>query len=485
MADLAARAKRDPALLKKALANPGLRYKLPSSMLSVAQRRARTNAQAAKAKQQTTNALSDPTTPLSGVNLVNVAHAAVDGAYDPQIAELARQQSQAKLQGEQAVKTTGGIYDTINNYQTAALNRQTAQQAAGAQNVAGIYAGASGQVDAAAEQQRAQAARDAQVRGTGLDGGGMDALAARVASAQGNIAQRGQIAGDSLAANAQTNNAVLGGIGAATQQHRGEVQDAIGNQARASIADLAGKRTVVEGNKGADFVKQLLGLRQQSTDEYYTSAGLGLKAAGEKADQERAATTAQDRKDAAKTRRHQQLNDQKTRAKQSDRQWGRALNKYGISNAAWYQWGKTDEGKQKRAAAMAKTKAGGKNGVKFATPAAQNGAKDVIDRTAAYVKAQRDAGVPDKDIRRALTLGQAADKKAGVEAIKPVPHDLLNAAFDVAVLHGLSPANVAALHKRGLKVKVLGYKILGSSQPDPGGVASDVASAVNNTLAPG
>jgi hypothetical protein len=481
-ASLASRAARDPALLKRALANPGLRYKLPSSMLSVAQKRARTNAQAAKASAQSAAALSDPTTPLSGPNLIAAAHTTANGLHDPTLAELARQTVAAKAQGQQAQRATGSIYDTINKYQTAALTQQNQQQAAGAQNVAGIYTGAAGQVDAAAEQQRAQAAKDAQVRGTGLDGGSLADLASRVTTAKDNIAQRGQIAGDNLAANAQTNNAVLGGIGAATQQHGGEQRDAIGNQTRASLADLAGKRSVEEGNKGADFVKQLLGLRQQATNEYITEAGLNLKGAtAAQASQDKAAQRQATAKNAAAGRATTTAN-QAANRKAQEKKWGRTVNKYGVTNAAWYQWGKTDAGKQKRADAMAKAKTSGKGAAgksPFLAPAAQVSAKDTIDTAAGLISQYRKTHkYTDSQIRQVLTSGVPADKKTGQVAIKPVPKDLLNAAMDVAVNGYLSPANVKALHNRGIKVKRLGYP----TSPSPSSVANQVDNAIPGRL---
>jgi hypothetical protein len=483
MADLAARAKRDPALMKRVLANPNLRYKLPTSMLSVAQRRSRTNAQAAKASTRADAALNDPTTPLAGANLAGIAQKIVNGQYDPQTAALDHQGSQAVAQGAQAIKTTGGIYDQIAKYQTAALNQQNAQQAAGAQATAGLASAASGQVDAAAMQQRAQAARDAQIRGTGLDGGSLDALAARVATAKDSIGQRGQIAGDNLAANAQTNNAVLGGIGAATQQHGGESQVNIGNATRGTLADLASKRQGVATAKGGAYADDLMKLRQQATDEYYTSAGLGLKSTAQTNDvaAKKAART-HDTNQAAKDRATTTANQKASRDAQN-RKWGRTvIQKYGVTNAQWYQWGKTPAGLKKREAAIAAAKASGGKGPKGKSPfvpiATQNAAKDTIDGARSLIAQLKAAGHSQAEIRATLLTGQPADKKTNQPLIKPVNKDYLNAAMDLAYLGGLSPANVTALRRRGIKVKQLGY----GKPKDPGTVATSVGNAVNNTL---
>lgn len=488
MADLAARAKRDPALMKRVLANPNLRYKLPTSMLSVAQRRSRTNAQASKAATQANAALNDPTTPLAGANLAGIAQKIVNGQYDPQTAELNHQGSQAVAQGAQAIKTTGGIYDQIAKYQTAALNQQNAQQAAGAQATAGLASAASGQVDAAAMQQRAQAARDAQIRGTGLDGGSLDALAARVATAKDSIGQRGQIAGDNLAANAQTNNAVLGGIGAATQQHGGESQTNIGNATRGTLADLASKRQGVATAKGGAYADDLMKLRQQATDEYYTSAGLGLKSQAQTNDvAAKKAARLHDTHQKAKTRETTTAN-QKANRDAQNRKWGRTvIQKYGVTNAQWYQWGKTPAGLKKREAAIASAKASGKGaGAKGKSPflpiAGQNTAKDTIDAARSLIDQLKAAGGSQSDIRTALLNGQPADKKTGQPFIKPVGKTYVNAAMDLAYLNGrLSQANVTALHRHGIKVKQLGYKMPVNAK-DPGAVATNVSNAVNNTL---
>jgi hypothetical protein len=472
LAPLAERAKRDPALLKHVLANPNLRYKLPTSMLTVAQRRARTNAQAAKESASTAAALADPSRPLSGVNLTNVAKGIVDGQYAPAYGELDRRGQEVTGRETQSLKRTGGIYDTINKYQAAAMARQNASQAAGAAATAGIATGAMGQVDAAAEQQRAQAARDSQIRGDGLDGGAMDALAARVAASKDSITQRGQIAGNALAADAQTNNAVLGGIGAATQQRGGEQANGIRAEASNALSELAGKRLDLKQDQGAKTNETLLKLRQQATDEYYTSAGLGLKqneataaataAAGEVnkygyTNAEWAAKTPAQRTAVIKERAKD------GRTPPADHSGDVTDSTHGYTKKEWQSFSA-----EKRRSIIAKDKKAGKTGgdkskSPWAPQAAQSAAADSIGEALDWVKRLKKKGYSQSVIRQYLLNGVPADKKAGTTAVPEIKKAWLNVAMDIAFLGGISKANVDMLHlQRGIKVKALGYKTLGT-----------------------
>src|SRR3954469_4467045 len=117
---VADRARHDRAFLKKALANPGLRSKLPASMLPANLR-----------QQRETNArLATPITPGSSTterDLANAAQAATTTRYGPQARSLTEQQGIAK----QTQRDTGSFYD-----------QYLANLAQHAANVAGFQQGA-------------------------------------------------------------------------------------------------------------------------------------------------------------------------------------------------------------------------------------------------------------------------------------------------------------------------------------------------------
>jgi hypothetical protein len=569
---LAGRAARDPALLKRVLGNPNLRYKLPSSMLPVAQQRARVNAQAAKAGQSpgaaqaaqnqknapyfqqyyaghpnltppgnlptgkppsapsvprpvvptpppdpyaaAKAAYSDPTTPLSGADFLGIANGIINSKYAPALGEIGRQEGAATARGDATGKLAAGIYDKLAKYQTSAATLQNTQQQAGAANVTGITGAASTAVNTAADQQRAQAARDAQIRGGGLDGGAGLALDARVAEEQGNIAARGQIAGNSMAENAQTNNAFLAGIGAATQQQGGEQQTNIQNTTAS---------TDIASAKGGDVLDAVIKLRQQATDEYYTQVGLigkeqaGAAAAAGKAAEvnkygysngdwekftpaKRTQVIHQFNKDGmpdhsgdvtsathgftvaqwnAKTpdeRRAIIAGDKPTK---TDHSGDVTSATHGYTTAEWNGFS-SDKRRQIIAADKKSGGRGAKGGNPYASTTRQVDAKNTIDKTVGLIKQYLAKGRSTGDIRQLLSNGVPGNSLNGTVALKAVPHDLLNAAFDVAVLGGLSPANVTALHhNQKLKVADLGYKQLPANyKPPVGKTVSNKAAAL-------
>lgn len=280
-ASLAARAQRDPGLLKRALADPGLRSKLPSSMLTTAQRRARAvNAQAAQ-RQADQSAFTDVSRPLSGSALTTAANQITAGQYDPQFAELDSQQKQIGAQRDQSLTRERAIYDQLQKF---AASQLAAQQSASTQNRAAIgnnTTTALGQLDAAGQQVQAQQAQDAAVRGSGLDGGSDARLAADQSALRAQIAGTGQIAGNLSSQNADALSAVLTGIGMATQARGAEQAGAIDTAARNSLSDLASKRQALQEKRGGSLADTLMKLRQQGADEYYTAAGLDLNQAKE------------------------------------------------------------------------------------------------------------------------------------------------------------------------------------------------------------
>jgi hypothetical protein len=97
-------------------------------------------------------------------------------------------------------------------------------------------------------------------------------------------------------------------------------------------------------------------------------------------------------------------------------------------------------------------------GAKVASQAAHSSAKDNIDGALTWIKRLSQGTFTSKEIRDMLQAGGEVD--VGQATPLKVPRfskDFVNAAYDIEVLGGLSRTNVRALHRRGLKIRSLGY----------------------------
>lgn len=86
--------------------------------------------------------------------------------------------------------------------------------------------------------------------------------------------------------------------------------------------------------------------------------------------------------------------------------------------------------------------------------------KDQIDQAVTWIKRLSKTAVKNKQTGKAQKLTSSQIRQllqTGGSGAPKIPKDLVNAAYDLAVLGHLSPANVRALHKRGLSIKDLGY----------------------------
>jgi hypothetical protein len=190
---LAARAKRDPSVLRRALKNPGLRSKLPSSMLTRqqrGQRAANTRQAAVKVKVKAQNQrLKAPIVPGSGVTekqLGQDTRAAMDTKYGALESQQRRQTGEAQTWEHDV----GGFYDQYLKQiaQQAANVRQIGTEAN--QQVAGLQAGVSGLAGQDLKDIQAPANEDAKARGM-VAGDNTQLASAATATRQGLLGSTG------------------------------------------------------------------------------------------------------------------------------------------------------------------------------------------------------------------------------------------------------------------------------------------------------
>lgn len=250
------------------------RKKAPRSRLTPTQR------------QQDRSPLYDPVQPLRGHRLAEAARAMTDVEYKPQLGALDRQ-SAVQGANETALEgRTGGYY------------RQLAEQEAGRQDrMRAITSGLQGQL-ATAGQQAGQRLDEAQATAgrslanvpPGLEGGGKNRLAEELAAARARAATDQQQAQNTAA----TQGANYGGLLAAGGQAQGlrgqEILRQFAVKGANKQAELADKRTTLEGARGAAIIKNVTGLRKEGFENLATLRALGTDEAKVAAQMDQAAS---------------------------------------------------------------------------------------------------------------------------------------------------------------------------------------------------
>jgi hypothetical protein len=269
---LAQRVKRDPALLARALADPGLRAGLPDKYLSPAQR-------ATRKRNAFLRGISNPGTTLAGSDLVNAAHQISDSEFTPLLADIGQQEKTIDARAAATGNFAKRYYGDLNNLFGATTGAQDRANTASVQGAVDRGAATTGAISAADQAAQARIAQDAAVRGADVQGDSVANQVARTAAAQAQAAQESgraqQAAGDFGGAQA----AFLRGLQGAAAQQGGELQGQIAARQSQDQATLGGERSKLRASQVGQFTDTLLKLRQQEADNAYTRAGLGLDAA--------------------------------------------------------------------------------------------------------------------------------------------------------------------------------------------------------------
>jgi lipoprotein-anchoring transpeptidase ErfK/SrfK len=319
---LAQRAKKDPKLRKRALADPGLRSKLPSSMLNPEQRQTR----------ELNVRLKQPITPGSSIterDLAREAGSAMDVKYGP-----LQQQQQTALGQEQARgRDLGGWYD---QYLRAVAQHSQNVQGIGAQAGQiglGLQQGVTGLGQAGLAMVQNPANADAAARGAtagNLAPMENQALAVRQALTGSFVAQQtAQNAAQQSYADTMANVVAPGEKLGAMAQQAGKAklaQDDITQTTRQRGAD----ETVYRAGRKSDEAKQILA--QQTL-----TGGLTDKKTQTDLEQQRINETTRanraDESEAGKKRRADQRKADRDAAAK-----GREPNQYGVPADQWAKW---------------------------------------------------------------------------------------------------------------------------------------------------
>jgi hypothetical protein len=460
---LADRIKADPALRAKYLANPGLRSKLPDSYLSPAQR-----------KQRALNLrLNSPITPgstLTGRDLAREAAAATDVRFGPQERALQTQQAQATQQG----KDVAGWYDQyLKELGTHAANtQQINSEAVGQMQRTGAGLRALDQTQFAQQQQAL--ATDAAGRGATPANLGPDASNA-------SLVRQAMLAGFS------NQQALTGG---ASNRYADTVAHVVGPgqklQARAQSArgvrDVADKLTGLAADKGA--YNQEYRANRLTSEASYALANRTLEG-------NQANDRVNNSIDAARLAETQRANDLRNQNAAADRRQreaaqGQKVNQYGYTAKDWAALSTAE--RQRIIAEQRRSFGKGPSKPRLLTNQQHSAAKDQIDLARTWIrrlqsmKSKSGAPLTSTQIRAALESGERGKDSAGNPIVVPkLPKDFVNAAYDLVVYGALSAANVAALHRRGLSIRRLGYPTAASQRGGQTVIATGTGSAGTGT----
>lgn len=395
---LAQRIAADPALKAKYLANPGLRSKLPASMLTPQQRKTR----------EAIHTGRQPITPGSTVTnsqLGKETRSATDLRYGGQQSALQTQQAKAEALG----RDVGGWYDSYR-----------AELAKHAQNTQAINDNTSAQLE--------RTGAGLQGLNTGTSPTDQQAAAVRAQMFAGFGAQQAIVGG---ASNRYASN--MANVVAPGQQLQARAQSAQG------VRDVADRLTALEAEKGAFGQQYRSGRVADESKNVLANRALGANIADDQADNAIAAARV------ASTAQHNAASRRET-----------ARSHRANETAAQARIRIAEERAAVTAAAKNKPKARPR-----ATPIQQGAAKDEIAKTRSAIETLRKNGAKSKSTGKTVKLTDS-QIRAALKA-KGMSNDYINVAYDLIVHGKLSPANVKALHARGLSIKDLGFPTMGSS----------------------
>lgn len=392
-------AKLSPAQIKKMLANPGTRSKLPDKYLPphlLAKRRA----------NQLNKTLYDPSALLKGPSLSRAATALTDLEFQPALNALADNEARTGAEGAEFSRRAAAYNQQADSQMAGASAAQSAAAQQLAQQLAGVGQQAA-TANAQAQQDFSQrAAQDAQLRGANNSvdstrvSGELSRLGqasqAGLASQQALALQMGQ-AGVNRAANLQQVNALRGQ----------ETQGTIGARTNQALQKIRQDRSDLGVKRGASHIKNISDLREKEFTKQATAQTLGIKM--------------QETKTKATTAKRDQMN--------KDRQYKLDLAKFGFDQA------KDNYQRRHKTGAYKPGNAGGVTDVQ----ARSN--KNAWDSGLAYLRQMGTGKASESQLITELK------KNAGVDP------DVASAVIDWSKNKGtLSPANYQLLKSLGVPI---------------------------------
>jgi hypothetical protein len=254
---------RYAALMK----NPNTRASVPTKYLSPAMQKLRTAAQTRKTENAT---LYNPMASLQGQDLRNAVNAEVKSSlapYDQQVAQL-------KQQGAAMSQRLGGYYSQLQAAQPAALAQQQSSASALAAQLAGIGQRSQDTITQAEQAAQARGVQDQALRGTGLDAGMAQRLAAEFAQQKGAVAAQTAIQAGAAGAQGQGFQGIANTAAQVLPARAMDAQLAMGSQQNQKINDVLDKRSIAGAGLQADTLNKL---RQQQFENQAATQTLNLK----------------------------------------------------------------------------------------------------------------------------------------------------------------------------------------------------------------
>jgi hypothetical protein len=298
-ASLSTRARRDPALLKRALADPGLRSRLADNLLSPEMLKLRR-------ENQFRQNIGDVSKPLTGDSLIRTAETLVDREGKKRTADIDRSAKKVTAGRDQQASFSKANYDRSNGLMQSIIG---GQQKANADTVARQQQLGEQAQAGAGEAQIAMAKRareDAEIRGQQAQEQALQPANASVDATKARIAENTQSAASEANANGTGVDAFLRSLGVAGAMRGQSAQEDIGRRGAGQLADLEAERKQIREDKDGAFTDTLMKLRGGEVERYLTERGLATDAEKARldAEAEMAKITSQNQLEAAK-RRHE------------------------------------------------------------------------------------------------------------------------------------------------------------------------------------
>ena len=296
---LSSRARRDPALLKRALSNPGLRSRLADNLLTPDLLKLRR-------ENQFRQNVGDVSKPLTGDSLIRTADTLVDREAKKRTTDIDRSARKVTAGRDQQAAFSRANYDRSNALMQSIIG---GQQKANADTVARQQQLGQQAQQSAGEAQIAMAKRareDAEIRGAQQQEQNLQGANASVDATKARIAENTQSSANEANAVGSGADAFLRSLGVAGTMRGQSAQEDIGRRGAGQLADLEAERKQVREDRDGAFTETLMKLRGGEVERYLTERGLATDAEKARLDAqaEMAKITSQNQLEAAK-RRHE------------------------------------------------------------------------------------------------------------------------------------------------------------------------------------
>jgi hypothetical protein len=437
---------------RKRLNDPGKRSTIPDAYLRALSPALFSRRQQNQRNTYNLNTLYNPSVMLSGPSLKNAASSLAGLEINPQEAEIRRQQALTRANYDALGSRVSGYNKLLTDALGASATQAHQTQANVATGLADAHSAALGSVDQTFQNSQNLLNQDSALRGGGQIN---DATSQRLAT---EFQQQRQSVDAQMQANQNQGNAVGQGFANLADLMKGvgalraaDAQTQAANAGANAQAELTGKMTDLEAQRGGLIAKNTQDLRQSQFENSVTAQTLGIKQQDATTAAARAAQDAQN-KQLDRGIKRQQLRDQENwHSAQNQLREDLARLSHGDRSASLQEQIKHDRAMEQNARdRLNKTTRKDKSPYTFLPEVTHAREVNLFNQL-------KGSGALADMIRKGKSRQEIAQTLLASRTYGGSPA-IISAALDAAMTNHLSDATVRKLHDAGIRVGKLGVK---------------------------